>query len=227
MFPLRDTVRTKRFPIVNLSLIILNVLVFLLQMALGRRGFDGLMSSLALVPATISIENPNSLVTLVSSMFLHGGWVHLISNMWTLFIFGDNVEDRMGSLRYLVFYLIAGVVASLVHVFFGFGSQIPTIGASGAIAGVLGAYFVLFPRGRVVTLIPIFILPWLIEIPAFVFLGIWFFTQLSGLLSIGAYGAFGGIAWWAHIGGFLVGLLLVRIFVRKRRAVPIEIIKYP
>ncbi len=218
MFPIRDTVRSRSFPVVNYGLIALNVLVFLFEASLSTRGFNRIIDAYGIVPVQVSLTQPFSLLTLFSSMFLHGGWFHLLSNMWILFIFGDNVEDRMGSARYLVFYLLAGAVAGTTHVLFSPGSAVPTVGASGAIAGVLGAYFVLFPSARVTTFVPLFILPWFIEVPAFLFIGIWFVTQLSsGLLQLGAYGDFGGVAWWAHIGGFLVGILLVRLFAPKPR----------
>ena len=225
MFPLRDTIRSRSFPIVTYGLIAANSIIFLFESSLDPKGFNTLLDIFGLVPARISTVHLLSIITPLTSVFLHGSWFHLISNMWTLFIFGDNVEDRMGSTRFLVFYLIAGVVSGLTHALVSntiYGtlspqSWIPTVGASGAIAGVLGAYFILYPRARVVTLIPLFILPWFVEIPAFIYLGLWLFSQVSsGLLSLGAYGAFGGIAWFAHIGGFLVGLLLVRIFARKR-----------
>ena len=138
--------------------------------------------------------------------------------MWVLFIFGDNVEDSMGSARYLGFYLVGGIVAGLTQVFFAPSSLVPTVGASGAIAAVLGAYLLLFPRGRVLTLIPLVFLPWLVEIPAYLFLGLWFLSQLSsGLLALGQLGAgqFSGIAWWAHIGGFIFGLLFGRLLARR------------
>ena len=216
MFPIRDTVRSRTFPIANYGLIALNVVVFLYEASLGPRAFNQVIASFGVVPAQLSLAQPLSLITLFSSMFLHGGWFHLLSNMWILFIFGDNVEDRMGSLRYVVFYLLAGVVAGSTHVFFSPGSDVPTVGASGAIAGVLGAYFVLFPAARVTTFVPLFLLPWFIEVPAYLFIGIWFVSQLSsGLLQLGAYGDFGGVAWWAHIGGFVVGILLVRLFAAK------------
>ena len=227
MFPLRDTVRSRTFPAVNYGLFAINALIFLFEASLGPQGCVNLIDILGVVPARLSLSQPLSLFTLFTSMFIHGSWFHLISNMWTLYIFGDNVEDRMGSVRYLVFYLLAGVVSGLVHVVvsitvYGVDSPLaltPTVGASGAIAGVLGAYFILYPRSRVITLIPLLILPWFVEIPAFIYLGFWFFSQLSsGLLSLGSYGAFGGIAWWAHIGGFIIGLLLVKLFIRRPRA---------
>ena len=216
LFPIRDAVRSRRFPVVNYALIAANVLSFLFVTSLGPSGYERFLGEFGVVPARLSFEQPLAGLTLFSSMFLHGGWFHLLSNMWTLFIFGDNVQDQMGSGRYLGFYLIAGTVAGLAHAVSSPNSTIPTVGASGAIAGVLGAYFILFPRARVTTFIPLFFLPWFVDVPAIVFIGIWFFTQLSqGLLSLGAIGDFGGIAWWAHVGGFVVGLLLVRAFVAR------------
>lgn len=221
MLPLRDTVRARSLPILNYSLIGLNVLIFIVEAGMGPTAFRGMLTRFGLVPAQLSLARPLSYLTLLTSVFLHGSWFHLISNMWTLHIFGDNVEDRMGRGRYLLFYLLAGVIAGTTQVLFAPQSQVPTVGASGAIAGVLGAYFLLFPQGRVLTLIPLFILPWFVEIPAFIYLGIWFLTQVSsGLVTLGRLGAggsFSGIAWWAHIGGFVAGLALVRSFARRRR----------
>jgi membrane associated rhomboid family serine protease len=215
MFPIRDTIRSRSFPLVNLALIAVNVLVFLFQSSLSQQGFMRIIQQYGLVPAQISLQRPFELFTIFSSMFMHGGWFHLISNMWTLYIFGDNVEDRMGSARYLVFYLLAGIVAAVTHVFFTPDLQQPTVGASGAVAGVLGAYFLLFPHSRVVTFIPIFFLPWFVQIPAFIYLGIWFFSQLANGVMLNQ--AMGGIAWWAHIGGFVTGLVFVRVFARSER----------
>jgi membrane associated rhomboid family serine protease len=171
-----------------------------------------------LIPARLALADPAGWLTLLTSIFLHGSWLHLVSNLWTLFIFGDNVEDRLGHGRFLGFYLLSGVVAGLAHSLLASGSTLPTIGASGAIAGVLGAYFVLFPSARVLTFVPLLILPWLVEIPAFVYLGIWFLSQISsGLLDLGAAGAFAGIAWWAHIGGFVFGALTALLFLQPVR----------
>lgn len=222
MFPLRDTVRARSFPVVNSLLIGFNVLVFLLEQYIevryGVGGFERFLSLLGLVPARLSLARPLTLVTLVSSAFLHGSWFHLISNMWTLYIFGDNVEDRLGSVRYFLFYMASGIAAGLTHALFASTSSIPTVGASGAIAGVLGAYIVMFPRARVITLVPLFVLPWFVEIRAFFYLGLWFLSQLSsGLLSLGAMGQFGGIAWWAHIGGFIFGLVLALPYIRRKK----------
>jgi len=221
MIPLRDTVRSRTTPWVNYTLIALNLAVFFYEASLTRGHFQAFLTSYGLVPARLSAGNPIPFASLFTSMFLHGSWFHVLSNMWVLFIFGDNVEDRLGSGRYLSFYLLAGVVAGLTQVAFAPSSQVPTVGASGAIAGVLGAYLILYPSGRVLTLIPLIFLPWLVEIPAYLFLGLWFLSQLSsGLLSLGHLGAgqFSGIAWWAHVGGFLFGLILVRVFARRSSA---------
>ncbi len=232
MFPLRDTVRSRSFPVVNYGLIAVNALIFFFEASLGQEQLSRLINTLGMVPASLSIYHPMNFLSLLTSMFLHGSWFHLISNMWMLYIFGDNVEDRMGSLRYLIFYILAGVAAGAVHaavmnLFIGIESvqaSMPTVGASGAIAGVLGAYFRLYPNARVTTLILLFIFPWFVEIPAVIYLGFWFLTQLfPGLLSLGAVGGFGGamggIAWWAHIGGFIFGLLMVFLFARRIRVV--------
>lgn len=216
MFPIRDTIRSRSVPIITYGLITLNLLVFLFQSSLTSQSFTLFIQNFGLTPAQFSLQNPFGFITIFSSMFMHGSWFHVISNMWILYIFGDNVEDRMGSFRYLVFYLLAGVFAALTHVYFAPRLAVPTVGASGAVAGVLGAYFLLFPRARVLTFIPLFILPWLIEVPALVFLGVWFLSQLAnGLMFAGV--AMEGIAWWAHIGGFLFGFVAARMFIPKRR----------
>lgn len=224
MFPLRDTVKSKSFPIVNLTLIMVNIFIFIFQSSLEPREFGILLDRFGLVPASLSLFRPLRFLTFLSSMFLHGGWFHLVSNMWTLFIFGDNVEDRMGSLRYLAFYVLSGLFAGLAHLIVSdivYGPQsaaahIPTVGASGAIAGVLGAYFLLYPRARITTLIVIIIIPWIVRIPAIIFLGFWFLAQLfPGVSSL--EGDFGGIAWWAHIGGFIFGLVMVNFFASRQR----------
>jgi membrane associated rhomboid family serine protease len=154
---------------------------------------------------------------LFTSMFMHGGWLHLIGNMLFLYVFGDNIEDRLGHLRYLLFYLLAGLGAAFTQIFINPVSQIPMVGASGAIAGVLGAYILLFPTARILTLIPIFFFIQLVELPAYLFLGIWFIMQLvSGMLSLGIGADAGGVAWWAHIGGFATGAVLL-VFLKSRR----------
>jgi membrane associated rhomboid family serine protease len=152
-------------------------------------------------------------------MFLHGGWLHIVGNMWTLWIFGDNVEDRMGHGRFAIFYLLCGLAAGIVHCLTNLDSTLPTVGASGAIAGVMGAYFYLFPYARVIVMVPLFIFPFFFELPAATFLAFWALAQVfSGTLSLGYPGNVGGVAWWAHVGGFMAGMLLQFFFVRNARA---------
>jgi membrane associated rhomboid family serine protease len=228
MIPLRDTIRSYNFPLVNWLLIGCNILVFLFEISLPPSAYNQLIMTFGMVPARLHLSapwllliNPLPLITLVTHMFIHGGWFHIISNLWVLFIFGDNVEDRMGSGRYLLFYLISGIFAGMVQAVVQPGSEVPAIGASGAIAGVLGAYFLLYPRARVFTLILIVVLPWFVEVPAVIFLGFWFISQLfSGVsaLSLSAAASAGGVAWWAHIGGFLFGMLVNRAFIPVRHA---------
>ena len=198
-------------------IILANAVAFFYELRIGPSALNGFINTWGLVPVRLWSDPQSAWVMIFSAMFLHGGWFHIVSNMWVLFIFGDNVEDRMGSGQYLVFYLLSGVAAGLMQAFLLPGSAAPMIGASGAIAGVLGAYLVLFPRARILSLVPIFFIFTLIEIPAIIFLLFWFASQLfSGFLSLG--GASGsGVAWWAHIGGFLFGLLSVFVFARRRR----------
>jgi membrane associated rhomboid family serine protease len=220
MLPLYDTIRSRRFPVMNWILIGLNIYVFLYILRLSPPDRERMLYLYGMIPTNLDWFQPITWTTLVTSMFLHGGWFHLLSNMWTLFIFGDNIEDRLGSIRYLIFYLIGGIIAGLMQAYAFPNSNIPAVGASGAIAGVLGGYFLLFPRAKVVTLIPIFIFPWLVEIPALIYLGFWFISQLyTGIfsLSMPAGVDMAGIAWWAHIGGFLFGLLFVRFYLPKHR----------
>ena len=219
MFPIKDTIRARSFPIVNWMLIILNALVFTLEISMPDANLNRFINTWGLVPSQINPAQPLTFVPFLTHMFLHGGWLHIISNMWMLIIFGDNVEDRIGSLRYLVFYLAGGIIAGGLQVISsGLGSSVPAIGASGAIAAVLGAYFVFYPRARVLTIIPIFIIPWMVNIPAILFLGIWFVTQLfQGVAALSTTAAAGGIAFWAHIGGFLFGLIMAYPFTVGRR----------
>ena len=216
MFPLYDTVRSRRLALVNWTLVALNGLIFYYELTIGEDGLFRLIQDWGLVPARLSVDNAGSWVTLLTSMFLHGGWVHILGNMWTLIVFGNNVEDRLGHGNYLIFYLLSGCAAALLQTYLAPASQTPMIGASGAIAGVLGAYLLLFPRARVASLVPIFFIFTLVELPAVVFLGIWFVLQLfSGWLAL--QGAVtNGVAWWAHIGGFVFGVLTVLLFVRRR-----------
>jgi membrane associated rhomboid family serine protease len=218
MIPLRDTIRSRNYPVVNNLLIGVNVLVFLIQLSQGPN-LNRFIFTYGLVPAKFTHPTlaayfglAGNLFSLLSFMFLHGGFLHLLGNMWSLYIFGDNVEDRLGPLRYLGFYLAAGLISGLSHMALNLNSQAPTIGASGAVAGVMGAYFILYPTAKILTLIPIIIIPWFVEIPAFVFLGIWFALQF--LSAAGSHGGATGIAWWAHVGGFIGGIVLLKIFAR-------------
>lgn len=213
MFPIRDTIRSRSVPLVNWLIIIANVIVFFFQSALSQPALERFAQTWALVPANIDLGNPLTWYPFLTHMWLHGSLFHLISNMWTLVIFGDNIEDRLGSGRYLLFYILGGVSAGLLQYFFSTDLNIPALGASGAIAAVMGAYFLFFPRSRVITLVPVFIFGWFAEIPAVFYLGIWFMTQLfSGVASLGMPAGMGGVAWWAHIGGFLFGLLMAKPF---------------
>lgn len=215
MIPIRDTTPTRNIPVVNNLIIALNVLVYLIQMAQGP-GLERFIYIFGLVPARYS--NPQiseyftfgqQVFSVLSFMFLHGGFWHILGNMWSLYIFGDNVEDHLGHSRYLIFYLLCGIASGLSHLFFNIDSNVPTIGASGAIAGVMGAYFILHPNSRILTLIPIIFIPWFIEIPAYFFLGIWFIIQF--LNAAASHADMGGIAWWAHIGGFVFGIVFLKI----------------
>lgn len=224
MFPLRDTIPSRRAPFVLWAILLANALVFVHELRLSEGGLERLFEHYGVVPVRLQLEgaallsSPGAYVALLTSMFLHGGWLHVLGNLWTLAIFGDNVEDRMGPLRFLAFYLVCGVLAGVVHVYFNPESPVPTIGASGAISGVMGAYFVLYPRARIVTLIPILFYPLFVELPAFVFLGLWFASQLlSGTASMVEPEAAGGIAFLAHVGGFVAGVLLHWLFVRPSR----------
>jgi len=217
MIPLKDDIPSSRFPIVNTGLIIANSLAFLYELSLGG-GAANLINQLGIVPQRIIAGGLGSWGTILSSMFLHGGWVHIVGNMLYLYIFGDNVEDAMGHLRYLLFYLLCGFAAAWGHILSGPGSIVPTVGASGAIAGVLGAYLVMYPRAGVLTLIPLGFFIRVVRVPALVVLGFWIVLQLLfGILSIPlASTAGGGVAWFAHIGGFIAGLALVWPFARRK-----------
>ncbi len=234
MIPLRDRVPSLTFPAVTLALIGANLVVFLVELSLPADELRALFDRLALVPARLAglsaavgeAGRPTAgfwshVQPLLTSMFLHGGWLHLIANMWVLWLFGDNVEDRMGHLRFLLFYLLCGVVAGLLHAAFNLSSHTPTVGASGAIAGVMGAYVLMFPGARIFTLVPILIIPLFVNIPAVIFIGFWFLTQLfSGVTSIAGAGSQGGIAWWGHIGGFAFGAISLPLFRRRGRDYP-------
>ena len=222
VIPLRDINPTERFPVVTLALIVLNVAVFAYELSLGQAGGDRFVAAFALVPAKLfavgrHVSEPlPPAVTLFTSMFLHGGVLHIAGNMLYLWIFGNNVEDSMGRLRFVVFYVLCGLAAAYVHAFMNRSSPIPMIGASGAISGVLGAYLLLYPRARVVTLIMFGFYIRTVPIPAMFVLGFWFVLQfLNAMVDSGAQG---GVAWAAHVSGFVAGLILVGMF--KRSTVP-------
>jgi membrane associated rhomboid family serine protease len=226
MIPIGDDPPPRRsFPIVTITLIALNVIVFIYELSLGN-GIDGLFRSAGVVPQEFAVRQdlppPAPLnthySTLITSMFLHGGFLHIGSNMLYLWIFGDNVEERLGHGRYLLFYLLCGLGASAAHVYFNWGSRIPSVGASGAIAGVLAGYFVLFPSASVRTLLVLGLFVTVTRVPALIMIGIWFVTQfVSGLGSIGDAAQTSGVAYWAHIGGFVVGLPLVLLLRGQER----------
>jgi membrane associated rhomboid family serine protease len=213
MIPLRDSQPSFSKPVVTISLIAINTAVFFFQFSLDRFSLNHFIVTYGIVPGDLSVA------TLVTSMFLHGGWLHLIGNMWFLWIYGDNVEDLLGHGKFLLFYLLCGVAAGVAHVALNLESRVPTVGASGAIAGVMGAYLVKFPRSRIVTLVPIFFFLTTIEIPASLILVYWFVVQFfSGFGSIGYSNmSEGGVAWFAHVGGFLAGALLVMLLAPRDR----------
>ena len=222
MIPLRDENPSSTVPVVTRTIIVLNCLVFVYEIMLGE-GLRPFMFQWGLVPERLTLalryhEEPvmTAGVTLVTSMFLHGGWLHLLGNMWYLSIFGDNIEDRLGKARYLLFYLLIGALAGTMHYLVNPSSRLPTVGASGAIAGVLGAYAVTFPRARVITLLPLFPFFQVVALRAVWALGLWFVFQFfSGALSLGIGNA-GGTAWWAHIGGFVIGAVTMKLMTLGR-----------
>jgi membrane associated rhomboid family serine protease len=203
MIPLRDTTPTRNYPVANTAIIGINVVVYCIQFLQGAE-INQFIYIYGLVPARYSLPQiaqyfttGQQVFSLVSFMFLHGGFWHILGNMWSLYIFGDNVEDRLGSIRYALFYLLCGIASGLSHLILNLNSNLP-------------AYFILHPRSKILTLIPIFVIPWFINIPAFVFLGLWFLLQFINAAS--SHGAVSGIAWWAHIGGFIFGMLFLKLF---------------
>lgn len=227
MIPIRDSVPNRHAPFMVWALIGSNGLVFLFELGLSDQQLESFFYVFGIVPARYTHPEWAAWIGLpvddwwpfVSSMFLHAGWLHIVGNMWTLWIFGDNVEDRMGPARFLAFYVLCGLAAGLVHWLTNPSSTVPTVGASGAISGVLAAYFVLFPYARIVVLIPILFYPLFVALPALSYGLIWYLTQLfSGVSSLAAEGAAGGVAWWAHLGGFGAGLLLHRFFLSPTRS---------
>jgi membrane associated rhomboid family serine protease len=226
VIPLKDMTPRRSVPVVTLLLILANAIVFFHQETLPPKSAEAFVLAYGMVPAKIQyalagthhVTLIQAFSTLFTCMFLHAGWMHIIGNMWFLWIFGGNVEDRLGSPGYLLFYLFCGIGSSATELLFTWGSHIPSLGASGAISGVLGAYIIFFPSSRILTLVPLFIIWFLARIPAFVFIGLWFAIQfLAGVGSLGQTGpgAGGGVAWWAHVGGFAIGLLIALAVGRR------------
>lgn len=227
MIPIRDDAPRTTTPYVNYFLVAANVLVFFFELSLAPANRTGFFYQFALVPSHFTgflhgspqFGAVDGILPIFSAMFLHGGWAHLIFNMWALWIFGDNVEDFLGHTKYLLFYLVSGIGASLLHIAFNLGSNVPSLGASGAIAGVMGAYFLLYPSARVLTLVPFFFL-YLTWLPAWLFIGFWFIVQfLSGAATALPHSgqAAGGVAFWAHVGGFLTGVALIKLLPARPR----------
>lgn len=223
MIPFRDNIPSRRYSFVTAGLILANAVTFLYELSLSPEDLRALIDTSGVTPTRLSmtgqgpVENVGVFVaSSLSGMFLHGGWFHLIGNMWYLWIFGDNVEDRIGHLRFLIFYLLCGALASLSHILFNLGSSVPSVGASGAVAGVLGAYLISYPFARVLTLVPLFLIWPVVELPAVLVLGFWFLVQLlNGTASVAvASETAGGIAWWAHIRGFLAGIVLIMMLAK-------------
>jgi len=228
MLPIGDSPKSARTPIVNLSLIAINVLVFLYELSLGAR-LEAFIGQWGVIPDRITAAlagmpgaHPLALTTMVTAMFIHAGWLHIGGNMLFLWIFGDNVEDRLGPWLYLGFYFLCGIAANLAQVYASPTSEIAAIGASGAIAGVLGAYLVTFPGARVSVLLPIVLFFWVFEIPALIVIGLWFLTQLfSGVTALSESTAqSGGVAWWAHVGGFAFGAVLMLLLPKQATLPP-------
>jgi membrane associated rhomboid family serine protease len=214
MIPLRDVIPSRTFPFFTVAFIVLNSIAFLFEMSLSSRALEEFVRLYGVVPARLDGT------AVFTSMFLHGGWGHFLGNMLFLWIFGDNVEDRLGHARYVVFYLLCGVAAVAAHVYMNPSSTIPTIGASGAIAGVMGAYFVLYPHSRVLALVPLFIVFEVIEVPAILFLGLWFLMQFFygvGSTALRSGTEAGGVAFWAHIAGFVAGMAGVLVLRKPSR----------
>jgi membrane associated rhomboid family serine protease len=230
--PLHDHIRRQTFWFFTLALIVLNVLAFLFELTLGTDlnrlvFFFGIIPARYTVPA-IAVRTPAGglVAPIFASMFLHGGWLHLLGNMLFLFVFGRSMEDRFGHLRFLLIYFLGGLAGALLHIVLNAGSTVPTIGASGAIAGVLGAYFISYPGARITTLIPILFFFWTIELPAILLLGYWFLIQfLSGFQMQAIQSAtHGGVAWWAHVGGFVMGIVLALVLPPRRRRPVVEVL---
>lgn len=219
MIPLRDTTKSHSFPFINITLITINILIFLYEQSLGDNLYE-FIYQYGLIPTVLFSKSDltftDRLLPFLSSMFLHAGWMHIIGNMLFLYIFGDNVEDRMGHLKYLAFYILTGFIAAFFQIATNLSSQIPMVGASGAISGVLGAYLLFFPKSKILTLVFLVIFVQLIRLPAVVFILFWFAIQLlSGIGSLSLSDSMGGVAFWAHIGGFIGGVIIAKSFQKK------------
>jgi membrane associated rhomboid family serine protease len=217
LIPLKDLNPRRGYPVVNIALILCNVLIFVYQLTLPPRAFQHFVMANATIPARLlgwlggNVPAETAFLPLVTSMFLHSSILHIVGNMLFLWIFGDNVEDYFGHIGYLFFYFVCGIGSGLLHILFNLHSTLPALGASGAISGVMGAYLVLYPRSQILTLVFIFLIP----LPAVLILGIWFLLQFaSAVTSLGAI-ASGGVAWWAHVGGFLLGILITKLSLRR------------
>jgi len=230
MIPIRDDQPRFSTPYVTYFIIALNLVVFFFELSVGaqsQRALNSLIGQFGVVPLHFDRALAGSgrynlageSITILTSMFLHGGWLHVIGNMWFLWIFGDNIEDHVGHFPYLIFYLVSGFAASITHILLNYGSNVPSVGASGAIAGVMGAYFVLYPKARVLTLVPLIIFFTFWWLPAWIFLGYWFLLQfLSGTatsIAVTSSGS-GGIAFWAHVGGFVAGIMLIKVLPERK-----------
>jgi len=222
VIPLKNLDPRRSTPVLTIVLIVINFIVWFHQVSLAPKAGDAFILHYGLVPSRVSaflgghgrVTLADAFLPFFTCMFLHGGWLHIIGNMWFLWIFGGNVEDRLGPALYMVFYIVCGLVSGVTQTIFSWGSHIPSVGASGAIAGVLGAYIVFFPRSRILTLVPLIIFWFTAQIPAVVFIGLWFVLQFfSGVTSLAQPDAaqMGGVAWWAHVGGFLMGALLALV----------------
>jgi membrane associated rhomboid family serine protease len=217
MIPIRDENPTRTVSFVTVGLIAANLLVFIHELRLpGEAQARAFFADFALTPAHLAhAPSAAAYATVFTSMFLHAGWMHLIGNMWFLWVFGRNIEDSVGHIRFIVFYLLCGMAAAAAQVAISPESVTPMIGASGAISGVLGAYLLLFPRARVLTLVPIWIFLQFIRVPAVIFLALWFLVQLLSGMAMREFNVTGGVAFWAHVGGFVAGLLLIPIFKKR------------
>jgi membrane associated rhomboid family serine protease len=225
MIPLKDTIPRIGFSFMTWILILLNAIVFLFEISIPKDLLQQLFYLFGLVPARYTYPrwglihglSPGNYSPFLTNMFLHAGWLHIVGNMWFLHLFGGTVEDRLGHLRFLFFYLLSGLAANLIFFMVDRHSTIPEFGASGAIAGVMGAYIVMYPKAQILTFILLLFIPLLVNLPAFFFLGFWFLIQVfSGTLSIASHGTGGGVAWWAHIGGFATGMVLLPLFRNRK-----------